>query len=152
MSRNQTSFAASLESHPAGQLVLPRRRLWQVVFLALALIPAVSSIIAIVVGVDRFVDGSEIDPALDNTYRYLGGVYLGVALMAIWSIVRIEQRFPTLLLATAAISLGGAGRLVSMLDVGAPSGLAWSVLVIEFGAVVLALGVRRTIGPRVSVG
>lgn len=124
---------------------LPRRRLIQAVFLVLALIPTVSSMLTIAVGVDRFADSTAIEPALDNTYRYLGGVYLAVALLALWSIARIEERIEYLVFVAAAIALGGVGRLVSVADVGAPSGLTWYVLIIEFGAVFFATAVRRAV-------
>ncbi len=130
--------------HPDGPY-LPRRRAWQAGFLVLALIPTTSALLALAIGVERFVSADEVDVALDSTYRYFGGVYLGVALLALWSVVRIEKRAHALVFATGAIFLGGIGRLISIAAVGVPSPTTWLVLVIELGAVVLALAMRRSI-------
>ncbi|MEM9042749.1 MAG: DUF4345 domain-containing protein [Actinomycetota bacterium] len=126
---------------------LPRRRIWQAAFLVLALIPTISSFLMLAVGVERFLEPGQIDAALDSTYRYLGGVYLGVALVAWWCIPRIEERSAALVAVTGAIFLGGIGRLVSIADLGAPSAATWAFLVIELGAVFLALALRRSLRP-----
>jgi hypothetical protein len=134
---------------------LPRRRAWQAGFFVLALIPTASALFAVGVGAARFVDDDrgggvgavEVDAALDSTYRYFGGVYLGVALLALWCLPRIEARANALVFATGAIFLGGVGRLISAVDVGAPTNATWLVLVIEMGAVFLALIMRSRIRP-----
>lgn len=135
---------------------LPRRRAWQVGFLVLALIPTISSLIALAIGVERFIDADTADlmpdSALDSTYRYFGGVYLGVALLALWCLPRIEERANALVVATGAIFLGGIGRLISIADVGTPSSATWFALVIELGAVSLALTMRRSIRPAPATG
>ena len=123
----------------------------------LALIPATSAVIALAVGVERFVDVDAVDVAidsraLDSTYRYFGGVYLGVALLALWCLPRIEERANALVVATGAIFLGGIGRLISIAAVGAPSSVTWYVLIIELGAVLVALAMRRSIRPAPTTG
>ncbi|MEM9565785.1 MAG: DUF4345 domain-containing protein [Actinomycetota bacterium] len=124
---------------------LPGRRAWQAVFLVLALIPLASSILALAIGTERFVGEADVDPALDSTYRYFGGIYLGVALLALWCVARIEQRADALVFVTGSIFLGGVGRLLSIVDVGIPATSTAVILVIELGAVVLALAMRRQI-------
>ena len=131
---------------------LPRKRVWQACFLVLALIPATSALLALVIGVERFVDADDVDVALDSTYRYFGGVYLGVALLALWCLPRIEERANVLVIATAAIFLGGIGRLISIADVGVPSNATWFVLIIELGALFLAEAMRRSIRPASTAG
>ena len=111
----------------------------------LTLIPLVSAALALAVGIERFVDTDRVDVALDSTYRYFAGIYLGVALLALWSIAEIERRATALVFATAAIFLGGIGRLISIADHGAPSNATWFVLIIELGAVVLAWFMSRRI-------
>lgn len=132
-------------SHSGLELHLPGRRTWQGVFLVLTLIPLVSASLGLAVGIERFVDNEQVDVALDSTYRYFAGIYLGVALLALWSIAHIERRATALVFATAAIFLGGFGRLISIADHGVPSNATWFVLIIELGAVVLALLMSRRI-------
>ncbi len=55
-------------------------------------------------------------------------------------------------MATGAVFLGGVGRLVSIADLGAPSTATWLVLVVELGALVLALAMRRRIQPGPAPG
>ena len=85
-----------------------------------SLIPVVFAILGFVAGAGRLSpDGVTVD--LDNQYRYFSGMYLVVAFM-IWSIIpAIEKHGRTLLLISAAIFIGGLGRLVSYLTLGAPS-------------------------------
>ncbi len=132
---------------------LPRRRAWQAGFLLLAAIPTASALVALAIGVERFIDADAVGPALDSTaldstYRYFGGVYLGVALLALWCLPRIEERANALVVATGAIFLGGIGRLISIVAVGAPSSATWFVLIIELGAMGLALVMRSRIRPQ----
>ncbi|MEM8745151.1 MAG: DUF4345 domain-containing protein [Actinomycetota bacterium] len=140
----------TVRSHSSSaprHLHLRHRRVWQAAFLVLALIPTISSLLMLFVGVERFLEPAQIDAALDSTYRYLGGVYLGVALVAWWCIPRIEERSEALVAVTGAIFLGGIGRLVSIADFGAPSAATWAFLVIELGALFLALALRRSLAP-----
>lgn len=131
--------------NPTTDVRVPRRRAWQTVFLLLGLIPASTSVLALVVGTERFVEASDVDVALDSTFRYFGGVYLGVALLVLWCVPKIEARSSALVFAGGAIFLGGLGRLASIADVGAPGTYTWFVLVIELGAVFLALELRRRV-------
>lgn len=132
---------------------LPNRRAWQAGFLVLTLIPTVSALLALAIGAGRFVEvgsaGSDTGDgvALDSTYRYFGGVYLAVALLALWCLPRVEERANALVFATGAIFFGGIGRLISIAEFGPPSNTTWLVLVIEFGAVFLAIFMRSRIGP-----
>ncbi|MEM9035201.1 MAG: DUF4345 domain-containing protein [Actinomycetota bacterium] len=126
---------------------LPHRRVWQAVILLLALIPTTTSSITLALGARRFVDAADVDVAFDNTYRYLGGVYLGIALLALWCVPRIEERVQALLFVAGAIFLGGVGRLVSIADVGTPSGITWALIGIEMGVLFLTLALRRSIQP-----
>lgn len=144
---NHAAAGRLLTPQTFGPLHLPRRRLWQTIFTVLALIPSSTSILTLVVGMARFVDADEVIVALDSNFRFLGGVYLALALLALWCVVRIEERADGLVFVAGAIFLGGIGRLISIADVGAPGTYTWFVLVIELGALFLALAMRRSIRP-----
>ena len=131
--------------HSGLELHLPRRRLWQGVFLVLTLIPLVSAALALAVGIERFVDADEVDVALDSTYRYMGGVYLALALLVFWAVPRIEARVDAVVFVAGAIFLGGIGRLLSIAAHGAPGAYTWYVLIIELGVLPLSLFLRRQV-------
>lgn len=115
------------------------------VFLVLSLLPATFALLAIIVGSERFVDDAATNVALDNNYRYLGGIYLAVSLLALWSVREIEDRVDALTFATGAIFLGAFGRLVSIAELGVPSGTTWVVLAVELSALPLAMTFRRSL-------
>lgn len=130
---------------PVGERHLPHRRAWQVAFSSVALIPTSAALWTYAQGVERFVEPADVDVALDSTYRYYGGVYFAVALLVWWSLPRIEQRAPYLVFAAGAIFLGGMGRIVSIVQHGAPATATWFVLVLELGAVVAAAVMQRSV-------
>ncbi|MCA8891619.1 MAG: DUF4345 domain-containing protein [Hyphomonas sp.] len=85
-----------------------------------SLIPVAFALLGFVHGAGRLsTDGVTVD--LDNQYRYFSGMYLVVAFL-LWSIIpAIEKHGRTLLLISAAIFIGGLGRVVSYMTMGAPS-------------------------------
>ncbi|HRX75412.1 MAG TPA: DUF4345 domain-containing protein [Hyphomonas sp.] len=85
-----------------------------------SLIPVAFAILGFVAGAGRLSpDGVAVD--LDNQYRYFSGMYLVVAFM-LWSIIpSIEKHGRTLFLVSAAIFIGGLGRVVSYMTMGAPA-------------------------------
>ena len=92
----------------------------QIVLGLFSLIPVAFAIMGFVSGAGRLSpDGVAVD--LDNQYRYFSGMYLVVAFL-LWSITpAIERHGRTLLLISAAIFIGGLGRVVSYMTLGAPS-------------------------------
>lgn len=85
-----------------------------------SLIPVAFAVLGFLAGAGRLSpEGVTVD--LDNQYRYFSGMYLVVAFM-IWSIIpAIEKHGRTLFLVSAAIFIGGLGRVVSYMTLGAPS-------------------------------
>ncbi|MEZ6001596.1 DUF4345 domain-containing protein [Hyphomonas sp.] len=85
-----------------------------------SLIPVAFALLGFLAGAGRLSpEGVTVD--LDNQYRYFSGMYLVVSFM-IWSIIpAIEKHGHTMLLVSAAIFIGGLGRVVSYMTLGAPS-------------------------------
>ena len=85
-----------------------------------SLIPVAFAVLGFLAGAGRLSpEGVTVD--LDNQYRYFSGMYLVVAFM-LWSIIpAIEKHGRTLFLISAAIFIGGLGRVVSIMTVGTPS-------------------------------
>ena len=92
----------------------------QIALGAFSIIPVVFAILGFTAGAGRLTpEGVTVD--LDNQYRYFSGMYLVVSFL-IWSIIpAIERHGRTLFLISAAIFIGGLGRLVSYLTLGPPS-------------------------------
>ncbi len=110
---------------------MPRRRTYQLVFAVLSLIPLVASTTAIALGTGRVLDDAIVDPGLDHQLRYLAGVYLGIAVLIWWSIANIERARAALTFVGAAVFLGGIGRGVAILDVGAEPTISVVFLFLE---------------------
>jgi hypothetical protein len=85
-----------------------------------SLIPVIFALLGFLAGAGRLSpEGVAVD--LDNQYRYFSGMYLVVAFL-LWSIIpAIEKHGRTLFLISAAIFIGGLGRVVSYMTMGAPS-------------------------------
>ena len=74
---------------------------------------------------------------LDSHYRYLSGLLLGIGLVFLASIPRIERRRTVFLTLGAVILVGGLARLWSLVDAGVPSAGHRFGLVMELVAVPL---------------
>jgi hypothetical protein len=85
-----------------------------------SLIPVIFALLGFLAGAGRLSpEGVAVE--LDNQYRYFSGMYLVVAFL-LWSIIpAIEKHGRTLFLISAAIFIGGLGRVVSYMTMGAPS-------------------------------
>ena len=112
------------------------RRALQIVLGLLAVIPAFFALSGFVFGAAPL-GGEGVAAALDNQLRYLSGVYLLVAFLAIRIIPRIEKEGTTLTLIVAALFIGALGRLISIQTVGPANPEQVFGLVLELGSPVL---------------
>jgi len=88
---------------------------------------------------------------LDSHYRYLSGLLLGIGLVFVASIPRIERRRTVFLTLGAVILVGGLARLWSLLDAGLPStghrfGLAMELIAVPLIVLWQARVARRCAG------
>ncbi|MCB9752176.1 MAG: DUF4345 domain-containing protein [Myxococcales bacterium] len=112
------------------------------IFLAiLSLIPLAGLVIGFTDGTDFFMpDGVHAPSSLDNQFRYLSGVYVGVTMGLWYTIPAVERRLAAMRLIGAAVMLGGVGRLLSMRSHGVPEDPSMVVgVILELGVVPLLL-------------
>ncbi|MGN8548808.1 DUF4345 domain-containing protein [Bradyrhizobium sp. 13971] len=98
------------------------RRALQIATALLALVPILTGIITMLGVSDPLYASSGVPalPVLDSNLRFFGGVWLGLGLVPIWLVPRIESEGVLFRVVWGGIFLGGIGRLLSMLMVGLP--------------------------------
>lgn len=117
------------------------KRSLQIVLALVSLIPLFFAILGLSLGAQPL-GGADVAGALDNQFRYLSGIYVLVTLL-LWKVIRnVEEEGTTLALATAALAIGGVGRLISMLVVGDASPEQTAFTALEIGAPVLIIWQR----------
>lgn len=62
----------------------------------------------------------ETTPRLDNLHRFMGGVYLSMGVISLWTALTIRKQGTLVYLIAFAIFMAAVGRLVSMSKVGLP--------------------------------
>lgn len=124
-------------------------RLLQVVIGVLALVPILAGLGGMISGVG--LTGSAVDlagRATDSQYRYLSGLLFAIGL-GFWSTVpRLPRRTNRFRLLTALVLAGGLGRLVGVVEHGAPPpamlfGLGMELVVTPLLCCLQALVARR---------
>jgi Domain of unknown function (DUF4345) len=83
--------------------------------------------------------------ALDNQYRYLSGVYIGIAAMLFYSAGDVVGRALVFRMAVLAVFIGGLGRVVSFLSMGEPPIWQLGGMALELIAPVFILWQARVI-------
>ncbi|WP_244486214.1 DUF4345 domain-containing protein [Bradyrhizobium viridifuturi] len=98
------------------------RRALQVATVVLALVPILTGIITMLGVSDPLYAASGVPalPVLDSNLRFFGGVWLGLGLALLWLVPRIESESVLFRVVWGGIFLGGIGRLLSIVMVGAP--------------------------------
>ncbi|MES5487450.1 DUF4345 domain-containing protein [Bradyrhizobium sp. INPA03-11B] len=98
------------------------RRALQIATVVLALVPILTGIITMLGVSDPLYASSGVPalPVLDSNLRFFGGVWLGLGLALLWLVPRIESESVLFRVVWGGIFLGGIGRLLSIVMVGAP--------------------------------
>jgi hypothetical protein len=97
------------------------RRLLQIVVALAALVPVLSGLWGVVLGLDTFGAHARLSLTGDSHVRYLSGLILAIGL-AYWSTLpHIEAQGTTFRLLTALVLIGGCARLLGLLHFGAPT-------------------------------
>jgi hypothetical protein len=126
--RFQSSNATSLPFHT-------QKRLLQIAVAVLCLVPLTASLSGILSGPSAVGVYASDNPDLDSHFRYLSGIFLGLALGFLSCIPNIERKGERFKLLTACVVLGGLARLLSLVVIGQPSTLHLIGLALELGVV-----------------
>lgn len=59
-------------------------------------------------------------PRLDNVHRFMAGVYFSTGVISLWTAMTIRRQHTLVFLLALGVLLAGAGRLVSISQVGLP--------------------------------
>ena len=117
-----------------------QRRLLQAAIAAACLVPISAGTLSLIEG-PSFLSGVE-DPVpvdLDSHYRYLSGLLLGLGLAFASCIPAIERRTARYQILGFIVVVGALGRLLSLLDAGAPGSGHLFGLVMELVVVPLLM-------------
>jgi hypothetical protein len=110
-----------------------QKRLLQIADAVLWLLPLTTSLSSILSGPNAISAYVSDSPELYSHFRYLSGIFLGVALGFLSCIPNIERKSERFKLLTACVVLGGLAPLLSLVVIGQPSALHLVGLALELG-------------------
>ncbi|AMO72659.1 DUF4345 domain-containing protein [Sphingorhabdus sp. M41] len=93
---------------------------FRIVTILIGLIPLWFGVNGIFWGATEHMGAEPFSNAMDNQYRYLSGVYIGVAIMIFHSAGDLRRRANLFRFAMLFFFIGGCARAVSYLTVGPP--------------------------------
>jgi hypothetical protein len=103
------------------------KRMLQLAFSVTCLVPLLAGGVAIMRGA-AMLGGATVD--LDNHFRYLSGLLLGIGLAFLSTVPHIEEKADTIRMLTFLVMMGGAARAIGFLHE-VPSPSMQAALVIE---------------------
>jgi uncharacterized protein YjeT (DUF2065 family) len=94
----------------------------QIITTILGLVPLITGIVTMLGVKDPIYTSAAIPvvPLLDSNLRFFGGVWLGLGFAILWLVPTIEKQGVLFRVIWGAIFLGGIGRALSIVFVGAP--------------------------------
>lgn len=93
-----------------------------------------------------FADGQDYSKGLlmlDSNIRFYSGLWLGIGIILLWLIPRVEREKTLLRVIAIFFFLGGMGRLISILTCGIPSAVYFIYVLLELSFPLLALWQKR---------
>lgn len=93
-----------------------------------------------------FADSQEYSKSLlmlDSNIRFYSGLWLGIGIVLLWIIPRIEHEKTLLRVIAIFFFLGGIGRLISILTCGIPSSIYFIYVLLELSFPLLTLWQKR---------
>ena len=118
---------------------------FRIVSFLIGLIPLWFGVNGLLFGAAELMGGDVITSAMDNQYRYLSGVYIGVALMIFYSAGEIRKRAMLFRFAMLFFFIGGCARVISYLTVGPPPTEQFAAMFVEILSPLLLLWQTRVL-------
>ncbi len=111
-----------------------------------AFIPLYFGVTGILYGAAQLMNGGEFTTAMDNQFRYLSGVYIGIAAMLFYSAGDVKGRVLLFRMAVLAIFIGGCARAVSYITVGEPPAEMLTGMIVELLLPLSLLWQKKVLG------
>ena len=118
--------------------------------LALKILLGLITIICLLGGINLMTKGTKAflpdtvppQPRLDNLFRFLSGIYLGLGFLMLWVTIHSNQVGDLLYFIGITVSFSGLGRLYSRIKVGSPGKYYDVMMILEFCLGVSIIGVH----------
>ena len=131
---------------------IAERRLFQIVVRIAAIVPVTAGGAGMLAGPKMIGASIQITRDLGSHFRYLSGLLLGIGLIFLWAVARIDQRGQMFRALGLIVMVGGLGRVLGVIEQGLPGTPHRLALVMELGVVpglVFWLGrIERRVGAR----
>lgn len=111
----------------------------QIVLGVLSLIPLYFGLTGLFLGAAAHLNPDHVTATIDSFTRYQSGFYLSLFIFLLWVIPNIEKHTTVFRILTLAIFIGGIGRVISWVTIGAPPPQMIAGTLLELGAPVLIL-------------
>lgn len=97
----------------------------------------------VAIGADAIPGGGEVNATIDSEDRFYGAVFAGYGAAWVWAALRVPATYAVIQLLAAVMLLGGIGRVLSLIDRGAPHPLFIGLTVVEFVVPAIVFGLTR---------
>lgn len=134
-------FSIQTEGKKGGNYMIAFR----IVTMLIGFIPLWFGLNGVFFGAAEHMGGEPFNTAMDNQYRYLSGVYIGIAAMIFYSSGDLRRRGDLFRFAIIAIFIGGCARAVSYLTIGASPTEQIAGMAVELLAPLLLLWRARAV-------
>jgi hypothetical protein len=107
------------------------RRSLQIFLAAIGAVAVLAGLSAVVLG-SRVIEPARVPASVDSEFRFFAAWYVVAGMLLLRAVPRVEREGRTIQAVAAGFALAAAGRVISVVAVGAPADLYLVLMVIEF--------------------
>jgi hypothetical protein len=104
----------------------------QVILVVLGSVMVLAGILGVILGADLVLGDNTFSPSVDSEFRFFAAWYLAAGVLLLRAIPKIEDAAFEVRFVGIAFLVAACGRVLSMIDVGAPHGFYVALTAIEF--------------------